>query len=147
MSLLNTVRESWGWTGLEATQIVESNLFGNLIVLSTDGSYWRICPEEWSCEQIASDSRSFVQLFQDDAFQSDWQMTILVEGAEQQFGPPADGQCYCLKIPAIVGGTYEITNVGTISLQELISASGEMAAQIVDVPDGGKIEIRVLDDG
>jgi hypothetical protein len=71
-------------------------------------------------------------------------MARLVELARQKLGPLPQGRCYCLKLPAILGGSYEATNLGTISLDELISFSGDMAEQIKDVPDGGPVDIKVV---
>lgn len=51
--MLDVIRNSWGWTGLEPSAIVATNDFGNVIVRHADGSFWRICPEELSCKSIA----------------------------------------------------------------------------------------------
>jgi hypothetical protein len=100
------------WRETDWPEVVATNAFGNVIVRATDGAFWRICPEEWSCEQVARNED--------------------------------EGRCYCLKQPAVIGGTYEAANLGTISLHELISFSGAMAQQIKDVPDGGPIQIEIV---
>jgi hypothetical protein len=140
--MLDTIRNAWGWIGLDPTDVVAVNAFGNVIARGTDGNYWRICPEEWSCEVVAGNAHQFAKLMNDDEFQTDWTMSPLVELATQQIGPVSDGRCYCLKIPAVIGGKYEADNIGTISLDELISFSGDMAAQIKDLPDCAQIEIN-----
>ena len=53
--MLNVIEHAWGWIGLEPAEVVEQNLFGNVVVRATDGEVWRICPEELSCAVIASD--------------------------------------------------------------------------------------------
>jgi len=142
--MLEAIRKSWGWIGLEPAQVVVVNSFGNVIVRAVDGAYWRICPEEWSCEQIAQNADDFAVLSREEEFQLDWQMTRLVELAKENLGPLPDGRCYCLKLPALIGGTYEATNLGTISLEELISFSGHMAEQIKELPDGGQIQLEIV---
>jgi len=141
--MLETIRAAWGWIGLDPSKLVAVNAFGNVIVCGTDGSFWRICPEEWSCEVVAENAQQLANLMNDDEFQADWNMIPLVELATQKLGPVPDGRCYCLKIPAVIGGKYEPDNIGTISLEELISFSGDMAAQIKDLPDGAQIEIKI----
>jgi hypothetical protein len=141
--MLNTIREAWGWIGLEPAEVVAANSFGNLIIRATDGAYWRICPEEWSCRKIARDTEDFATVSSAGEFRIDWEMSRLVEQARGKLGPLPEGRCYCLKVPAVIGGAYEVTNMGTISLVELISFSGDMAKQIKDVPDGSQIEIKV----
>jgi hypothetical protein len=145
MMTTDTISAAWGWSGLVPVEIVTVNDYGNVILLAKDGSYWRICPEEWSCEQIANDQNGIAALSRDDDFQLDWRMDRLVELAHENLGPLTEGRCYCLKLPAIIGGKYEADNIGTISLEELIAYSGNMAERIQDVPDGGRIQIELVD--
>jgi hypothetical protein len=57
--VLNAIRESWSWIGLDASSIVATNDFGNVIVRAAGSSYWRICPEELSCKVIANSPGDF----------------------------------------------------------------------------------------
>jgi hypothetical protein len=142
--MIDTIRQAWSWIGLIPAEIVESNSFGNLIVRAVDGTIWRICPEELSCKVIAEDFCKFTELRANEDFQLDWQMTRFVELAERKLGPPGGGKCYCLKLPAVLGGTYDEANFGTIAVKELISFAGDIAEQIKDVPDGGQIQIEII---
>jgi uncharacterized protein (DUF433 family) len=141
-SMLDIIRKAWGWIGLEPAEVVATSAFGNLIVRAADGTYWRICPEELSCEQVAHHTDEFAALSGEAAFQADWDMSRLVGLARQVFGQLPEGQCYCLKLPAVLGGKYEVANIGAISLSELILFSGDLADQLKDVPDGGQIRIQ-----
>ena len=47
--------------------------------------------------------------------------------------------------PGMLGGTYEIENIGTIRIGELISFSGDVANQIKDLPPGSKVEFKIVD--
>jgi hypothetical protein len=142
--MLDTIRKAWGWMGLDPAEVVATNSFGNVIVRATDGAYWRICPEEWSCKQFALNADEFTAVSGEEDFRTDWEMARLVELARLKLGPLHKGECYCLKVPAVFGGSYEVTNMGTISLRELISFAGDMAEQIKDVPDGGELKIEVV---
>ncbi len=141
--MVDTIRKSWGWIGLDPAEVVATNQFGNVIVRAADGAYWRICPEEWSCDKVARDANEFAALSSGEDFRTDWEMARLVEVAREKLGSLSEGRCYCLKLPAVIGGSYEATNIGTISLAELISYSGDMAEQIKEVPDGG-LEIKLV---
>jgi hypothetical protein len=142
MISLDIIREAWSWVGLTPDEIVVTNAFGNIVVRASDRSYWRICPEEWSCTRIAGNAAELESLMDGEDFQLDWQMTRLVELARQKLGVLTEGRCYCLKRPAIIGGNYEADNLGTISVDELIAFSGDMARQIQDVADGDQIKIE-----
>jgi hypothetical protein len=140
--MLDTIRKAWGWIGLDPAEVVAANSFGNLIVRANGGAFWRICPEELSCERIAKNVDEFAAISKGDEFQTDWEMSRLVDLARRTLGPLPEGRCYCLKRPAVIGGNYNASNLGTISVVELISFSGDFAEQIKDVPDGGEIEIE-----
>jgi hypothetical protein len=142
--MLDTIRNAWGWIGLDPAEVVATNPFGNVIVRATDGAYWRICPEEWSCEQVARNEDDYTALSSEEEFRTDWEMARLVQLAREKLGPLPEGRCYCLKQPAVIGGSYEAANLETISLDELIAFSGDMAEQIKDVPDGGQIQIEIV---
>jgi hypothetical protein len=50
---------------------------------------------------------------------------------------------YCLKIPGVLGGEYGGNNLATVDIRQLLGASGDIARQIADVPDGGKVRLVV----
>jgi hypothetical protein len=142
MAILTTIRDSWGWTGLQPAAVVERNAFGNVIVRAADGAYWRICPEELGCKVIARNDAEYAALWSSNDFQIDWQMTRLVELATRSLGPLGEDRCYCLKIPAVLGGRYELSNFGIITHSELLAFTGDVAEQVNDVPDGATVRFR-----
>ncbi len=138
--MLTTIRESWGWTGLDPAAVTATNAFGNVLVRAADGAYWRICPEELSCKVVAGNDAEFDALLGSEEFQIDWQMTRLVRIAQTALAPVAEDRCYCLKIPAVLGGKYDAANFGTISRRELIAFAGDIAEQIKHLPDGANVK-------
>ena len=144
MDLLDTIRTAWGFTGLEPCSIVDENAFGNLLVEDVTGRIWRICPEELSCNSVASSAQELQGLRASPDFVTDWEMQRLVSLASSVLGAPTEGRCFCLKIPAVLGGKYERDNIGIITLSELISASGDIALQIKDLPDGAKVTLEIV---
>lgn len=145
MNLLDIIRAEWSFAGLDAAEVIDANPFGNVLVRDTRGQYWRICPEELSCELVARSIKECEQLRSSAEFQEDWAMQTLVDLARYTLGPPGEGRCYCLKIPAVLGGAYDRTNLGTTTLSELIAAAGDMARQIKDLPDGATIKLSVVE--
>jgi hypothetical protein len=125
--------------------LVMENAFGNVIFTDEDGQYWRICPEELSCEVVATHGEEFAKLQSTDEFVEDWTMQALVERVRSTLALPTADRCYCMKIPAPLGGAYALDNVGTIDRAELISVSGHIAKQIDGLPDGTPIRLRIID--
>ena len=144
MELIATVKEAWGWTGLEPDQIVGDNDFGNLMIKDRSGRYWRLCPEDLYCKVVAQSREGLDRLSRDQEFLRDWHMSGLAQQARERLGPLRPGFKYCLKIPGALGGEYGGDNLATISLSELISASGDIAQQIKGLPDGAQVKLSII---
>ena len=144
MELIAIVREAWGWTGLDPDQIVGDNDFGNLMVKDQSGRYWRISPEGLSCKVVADNRSDLDALSVAQDFLRDWYMANLVDKARASLGPLRPGYRYCLKIPSVLGGEYGDSNLASVPLGELISASGHIAQQIADLPDGANVQLSIV---
>jgi hypothetical protein len=144
MELTAIVEDAWGWTGLKPDQIVGDNDFGNLMIRDHTGRYWRLCPEDLYCRVIAQSKAELDQLSQDQEFLHDWHMSELVQLARASLGPLRPGFKYCLKIPGTLGGEYGGDNLATISIGGLVSASGHIAKQIEELPDGAQVELSIV---
>ena len=145
MELIASIKESWGWTGLDPDQVVGDNDFGNLLVRDQSGCYWRLCPEDLYCKVVAQSRAALDRLSQDQEFLSDWYMSELVNEARDRLGPLRPGFKYCLKIPGVLGGEYGGDNLATISLGGLISGSGHIAQQVEGLPDGAQVRLSIVD--
>jgi hypothetical protein len=140
MDLVEIVREGWGFTGLVPARILDVNAFGNLLVEDAGARIWRICPEELSCEVVATSLEEVERISASD----DWRMDHLVAVATVALGSPGVDRCFCLKIPGVLGGAYQLANVGAISIAELIAFAGDLASRIKDLPDGTQIELKTV---
>ncbi len=143
--MLSIIQEAWGWTGLEAKEIIKSNDFGNFLVRDAKGHFWRICPEELLCEVVAETQAEYGQLEQDPEFAEDWEMSNLVQLAQETLGSLDAGQSFCLKVPAVLGGEYADYNLGKITTTELVRFAGDVAEQIEDLPDGTAVEFEFVE--
>ena len=145
MDIIQILKESWGWSGLEPTEVVGENDFGNLIIKDTNNKYWRLCPEDVYCEIIAETKEELDVLSKDQEFLEDWYMLSLVDKAKETLGPLAEGRKYYLVIPGVLGGKYNITNIKTAPLTEIVSLSGDIGQQIKELPDGAQVQLKVID--
>jgi hypothetical protein len=145
MELIEEIEKAWGWAGIKPAEVVGDNDFGNLIIKDVAGSYWRLCPEDLYCNRIANDRAELDALSQNQDFLHDWYMETLVKQARDRLGLLRPGYRYCLKIPAVLGGQYEESNLATISLHEQVAISGYLAKEIDDLPDGAQIRLKVTE--
>ena len=145
MNLVEELRESWGWVGLDPIEVVGENDFGNLIIKGKNNKYWRLCPEELSCEIVAQNRKELDALSHNQEFLHDWYMKKLVSEAQEKLGPLTEGRKYCLKIPAILDGEYGGPNLATVPLVELVRFSGDVAKQIKDLPNGTQVQFKIIE--
>ncbi|WP_048331183.1 T6SS immunity protein Tdi1 domain-containing protein [Bizionia psychrotolerans] len=141
--MIAEINKAWNWKGFNATEIIRTNEFGNVIFKTDKSEYWRICPEEIRCEKIAESESGFDLISADSEFIEDWEVTNLVNIAKSELGELKENEKYCLKMSAVVGGEYEKSNLGKISFAELIAFSGDLGFQIKDLKDGQKIKLNI----
>ena len=144
MNILNDVKEAWGWIGMDPVEVVTENEFGNLILKDSNDKFWRLCPEDVYCEVIAESITEYNELITDDEFLDDWFMSAMVEEAKKSLGTLEHGNKYHMVIPGILDGEYGGTNIKTAPFVEIIKFSGDLGKQIKDLPDGAKIELKVM---
>ena len=145
MNIIDEVKESWAWVGIEPTEIVAENEFGNLIIKDADNKFWRLCPEDVYCEVVAESIDDYNKLINDPEFLNDWNMTVMVNEAKEMLGALKEGYKYCLVIPGVLDGEYNGTNIKTAPFVEIINLSGNLGKKIKDLPDGAKVELKVID--
>lgn len=138
--MIAAINQSWGWKGFEATENIQTNPFGNIVFKTKSGSFWRICPEELSCEKIAETDLELGKVLTEPSFLEDWLMSPIVKLAKSKFGELSEDERFCLKMPGVLGGIYEPSNLGKVKFAELIEFSGNLAFQIKDLPDGEAVE-------
>jgi hypothetical protein len=143
--LIDVIREHWGWTGIDPVELIGKNAFGNLLIKDRGGAIWFLRPEELACEIIAESHEDLAQIFEDPSFLMDWEMAELVDVARAKLGSLDPGHVYYLVTPAELGGLYEADNFEAAPLEELIYFSGTLAFHIKDVPEGGEVEMSIVD--
>ena len=72
-------------------------------------------------------------------------MAVIAELASAKFGALPEDKKFCLMVPSVLGGKYEESNIGAISLMELIRTSGHMALAVRDLPDDAQVRLSTGD--
>ncbi|CRM65422.1 DUF1851 domain-containing protein [Pseudomonas fluorescens] len=145
MDVIQAIRESWGWVGIDPIEVVGFTGFGNLMIKDGQARYWRLCPETLSCEMIAQTREALDEISKDQAFLRGWYLQPMAEQAEKMLGPLAPGEVYHFVISPVLGGEYDMSNVRCINHVEQIRFCGDLALQIRDLPDGATVRLRVVD--
>jgi hypothetical protein len=141
-AILKAAAAGWGWKLGQPVAVIAQNAFGNIIVRSESGGYFRIIPEDLDCIHLADSPEELERVRRDPEFREDWDMRALVEKAEAALGSLSEGQCYHLVIPSVLGGAYAVANIKRIALTDWLGFSGEVARQIADLPDGTQVKLK-----
>lgn len=142
MNILDEVSAAWGWTGIVPDELVTENEFGNLIIKDPEDKFWRICPEELTCEVVADSIDAYNVLIQDDEFNEDWFMADMVAIGEKKLGELKEGHKFCLVVPGALGGDYDAKNIKSVAFDALIKKSGEVGKQLHDLPEGAEFKFE-----
>ena len=144
MSILDEIKESWGWCGIDPQELIIENELGNLILRDSDNRFWRLCPEDVYCEVVADSIDEYNSLIKSEEFLEDWFMSAMVQDAESTLGQLESGYKYHMVIPGILGGEYGGSNIKIAPLVEIIRFSGDVGRQIKELPDGAQIQLIVV---
>lgn len=142
-TLLDVLRADWGWTLPDPQRVLSINAFGHVLVECGDRTVWRITPEYLNAEQAAGSAANLDALRTDPEFQADIAaVQQWATAAEAALGPLAPGQCYGFKIWPALGGDFSTENLVIKSLLDWVGASGSVANQIKDLPEGTPVKIE-----
>lgn len=143
--LVDAVRDSWGWTGIDAAAVTAVSPFGHLIVQDAAGAFWYLDPELRSLDRIADDEPALFAHMGDPEVRQIWEALALVEAAYDRLGAPEPGRCYSLKTHALLEGDYSHENLCTVPIVELIRFTGDFERQTRHLPDGSAVQLKIVE--
>jgi hypothetical protein len=132
-----------GYDGLaESFLFFAEDVFGSQFAIRNERVYV-FDPETGSAEPMASSVEDWA-----DQLLSDYEMLTgfpLAHRWQQANGPIPAGQRLVPKIPFVLGGDFEISNVYLVDAREGMRTRSELAVQIRDLPDGAQVQYRVVE--
>jgi hypothetical protein len=76
---------------------------------------------------------------------NEWFMLDLATELRHSDNKLKDGQLYSYKMLPIIGGDYATDNFAPLAIVEHFGYTGDIHKQIKDLPDGTKVEIKIVD--
>jgi len=135
----------WAWLLPPKLTVWLMNRFGDLLLVSEDGSVHMLDVGGGSLTRLAEDREDFCRQLDEGDNVNQWLMVRLVDrvvAAGLRLGP---GQCYGYKVPLVLGGDYTVENTAVRSVTEHIDFCGSLHHQIADLPDGAQVVLTVRD--
>ena len=121
------------------------NRFGDLFLVYDDNSVNFFDTSACTFSKIAASRDEFCSLIDLDENASNWLMIPQVDAAVRSGMHLSPGQCYNFKVPPCLGGSWDLANISVTDLEVHLSFSADIYRQIKDLPDGTKINIKVVD--
>ena len=133
------------WSSIlpDKPRILRTNLFGDAFIVGADG-YVHLLERAGCCaERVADSEEEFWHRVGND--DQGWLMTQLADDCHSSGLTLRDGQCYAFTVPPILGGEYIPQNVWVAPWSEWFSVTGDLFAQVKDLPDGETVSFKVVD--
>jgi hypothetical protein len=117
--------------------------FGEVFLVQEDGKIGVLQVSAFHYAVVAKDKTDFREWLVDPDKMSEWFLAPLVDRLEAAGKHLQPEQCYSFVTPLGLGGGLALANVMTIPIREHFRCWGEVFRQIKDVPDGGRVILKV----
>lgn len=144
MTVLDALRDGWGWTEIAFAEVHAVGPTGHLLVSDTDRCFHYLDPELGTIDALGSEQAARAHLAREDVREV-WEARALVEAARERLGDCPEGSVYTLTPAALLKGDYAPGNLWICRLEELVRFTGDVARQIRDLPDGAQYRIEISD--
>ncbi|RQP21146.1 DUF1851 domain-containing protein [Piscinibacter terrae] len=116
------------------------NRLGDLVVVLPDGSVHWLDVGNGSLKRVADNREHFVSAIDEGDNANEWLAIPLVDACVASGMALGAGQCYGFKVPPMLGGAYEVSNLEPTSLAVHYGLLGQIHRQTKDLPDGTQIK-------
>ena len=152
---------SWAWFLDEEMEVQPwlMNRFGDLFFVDEVGVVLWLNINDGELTEVASNVDEFFELLEeddvpdedediedeDDADESasSWFLMGFVDEVSEAGMKLGPNQCYGFKVPPILGGEYDITNVYVANVEEYWGFCGDIHSKLDGLPDGAEVEIEI----
>jgi hypothetical protein len=122
------------------------NQFGDtFVVLEEDDSVHMLDVGSGTFARVADNRTHFADLLDDEDNATSWLLIPLVDACREAGMSLGASQCYGFKVPPVLGGKYEVSNVEPTDLAAHYSFLADIYKQTKDLPDGTPIKAVVVD--
>jgi hypothetical protein len=124
-------------------RLLAANLFADFFLSDEAGVIYMLELSPRTVTAIAASEAEFRERLVEDS--EGWLLRPLADRCREAGMNPQPDDCYAFTTLPVFGGLYEVDNIFLCPWREWISFSADIYCQIKDLPDGGQVEIRVVD--
>lgn len=132
------LKRSWAWLVPEPWTPALFSVLGDVFLQKEDGQIYWFNTGTGELALVADSTGHFESLLKTE-IAVEWFMPSLVEELREAGKIASAGECYTYVVfPVFAEGGYDVENLNVVPASEHFALSGQLHAQIADVPDGGE---------
>ena len=136
--------EQWRWLCGDSVSLVARNGFGDLFLRTVEGKVVWLNVGSGTLTEAAESESSFKEWLSDPAKREIWLAERQLETLVERGLKPNDSQCIGFKTPVVFAESRSVPdNAYVADVYEQVSFLGNLHRQIADVPNGGKVRLRI----
>jgi hypothetical protein len=136
---------AWQWRVDKQMKIIMISNLGDLFLQDEEGSIFWLITDGGELNKIASNYSEFEKMLSNEELIDNWLLPLLVEKLLKAGMTLEPNEVYSPLKMAILGGTYEPSNFKPTDMSVHFQFSGSICEQIKDLPDGTKVNIKIVD--
>ena len=134
----------WRWLLGGIPKLLGWSSSGDLFYVDERARVCRLDTGSGELEVIADSRTAFESLLEDADRASDVLLLPVVREFEGAHGPLPNDKCLGFTTLPVLGGGYSVENRFVISVAEHASFTGDVHRRIRDLPDGTKIQVKIV---
>ena len=136
---------SWHWLLPDVKQILLISKMGDMFLSANNGFIYWLATDDGSLKKIADTKAQFEQSLMDDDNVDNWFLPSFVTELIAAGKLLGEKQVYSFKKLPIIGGEYTVDNIDPTDISVHFTLTGVIHEQIKDLPDGTKVQIKLVD--
>ena len=142
---IEELKQSWSWLLSEPYRPILFTALGDMFFQAPSGHVHWLNTGTGEVTKVAASLDEFErQLSSEQAL--DWFLPPLIEKLVQAGKVLKAGECYTfVTLPIFREGTYTVENLNPVNAKFHFGLSGSIHEQIRELPDGAKVEIKIVD--
>jgi hypothetical protein len=140
----STVLSHWSWLLPADFTLWLVNRFCDLFIVLGDGTVHMLDVGVGGLSKVADSRDDFGLKLDEGETANQWLMIPLVDSLVSAGVSLERGQCYAFKTPPVLGGGYTIDNCGVLPIADYLQGYAALHKQLVGVPDGANVALKVI---
>lgn len=134
----------WAWLLPEKLTVWFANRFGDVFFIADDGAIQMLDVGAGTVSTLAENRERFLELVDTNGNSANWLLIPLVDELVQAGITLRPGKCYSYTTLPVFGGKYTVENSWVSPIHEHYGLLASLHQQIKSLPDGTRVEIKVV---